>query len=225
MGSFVDVLLSLCMFWSALHACKYLVARLNLAHSSGELIRSRAVLPLDRAPPSRILSLSHHISHKAARIFVRLRLSISLNVASIRVETTVLNASFDKASVQITQATPHSYASKVKYILDHFYSLGAAVGLLGMAFGYMLLVWSCLTVLYSLGPSSGNPHNPEDPTHAEDEPLSSPESFAVGGTGLAVQPIVSSTEATDTKLYQTCSDTRSNSTILASTHPPCGAPR
>ncbi|KDN40624.1 hypothetical protein RSAG8_07953, partial [Rhizoctonia solani AG-8 WAC10335] len=180
----VDALLSLCIFWSALHACKHLVARFPLARSSRELTRSRAVLPLDSSPAPRISSFSHFIGHKAARIFHELQLNVHLTTVSLRVETTILNSSFDKASTQIAQTSPHSY-SKIKNLSRCFYSLGPATGLFGMALGYMLLFWSCLMVFRDLGPAPAA-NSPSD----EDGPLSSTEGSPMGGTGLTVQPII-----------------------------------
>lgn len=190
MGSLNDLLVSLCMFWSGLHALKYLIIRLGLAHSSRELTRSRAVLPLDRAPSSKVSSLSHYVGHRLARIFHGLMLDVSLTGANIRIETTALNTAFDKATTQIVQASPRSYASNVKHILNSFYSLGTAFGLFGMALGYMLLLWSCLTMLPTSSPSGSSPGTEGD-THTDDEPLSSTDGSSMGGTGLAVQPIVS----------------------------------
>ncbi|QRW26830.1 membrane-bound transcription factor site-2 protease [Rhizoctonia solani] len=55
-----------------------------------------------------------------------------------------------------------------------------------MALGYMLLFWSCLMVFRGLGSNLGT----NNPTDLEDEPLSSSEGSLMGGTGLAVQPII-----------------------------------
>ncbi|KAH7340106.1 hypothetical protein B0J17DRAFT_649938, partial [Rhizoctonia solani] len=186
MGSLMDALLSLCVFWSGLHTYKHLITRFYLTHPSRELTRSRAVLPLDTSPAPRISSLSHFVGHKAARIFHGLQLSVSLTTVNLRVETTILNSSFDKASTQITQSSPRPHVSNIKQLYSKFYSLGAATGLFGMVLGYMLLLWSCLMVFHDLGPTPAT----NGPTENEDEPLSSTEGSPMGGTGLTVQPII-----------------------------------
>ncbi|KAF8682202.1 Peptidase family M50 [Rhizoctonia solani] len=188
MGSFVDILLSLCMFWTGLHAFKHIVTRFYFAQSSRQLTRHRAVLPLDAhiSAASQISSFSHFIGHKAARIFHELQLNVSLTAVNFRVETTVLNTSFDKASVHIAQDAPWPYPPKFRLLSEQFYSLGIATGLSGMALGYMLLFWSCLMVFRGLGSNPGT----SNPTDLEDEPLSSSEGSLMGGTGLAVQPII-----------------------------------
>ncbi|CAE6469045.1 unnamed protein product [Rhizoctonia solani] len=188
MGSFVDILLSLCMFWTGLHAFKHIVTRFYFAQSSRQLTRHRAVLPLDAhiSAASQISSFSHFIGHKAARIFHELQLNVSLTAVNFRVETTVLNTSFDKASVHIAQDAPWPYPPKFRLLSEQFYSLGIATGLSGMALGYMLLFWSCLMVFRGLGSNLGT----NNPTDLEDEPLSSSEGSLMGGTGLAVQPII-----------------------------------
>lgn len=220
----MDILLSLCMFWSGLHACKYLAARLHFSHSSRELTRSRAVLPIDRMEPSRTLSLLHYVSHKVGRVLLELQLHLTLTLANLRVETTVFNVAFDKASTQITRAPPRSHAFQVKSILGGFYSLGAVAGLLGMALGYVLLVWSCLEVLYNMITSPGFLQNGGGSSHVESEALSSTDSAVMGGTGLAVQPIVSNAQIMNAKIWQTCSDTRCNSATFASTNSSLGTP-
>ncbi|CEL54538.1 Membrane-bound transcription factor site-2 protease OS=Cricetulus griseus GN=MBTPS2 PE=2 SV=1 [Rhizoctonia solani AG-1 IB] len=55
-----------------------------------------------------------------------------------------------------------------------------------MALGYILLLWSCVMVFHGLGTTPGT----NDATNSEDEPLSSTEGSPMGGTGLAVQPII-----------------------------------
>ncbi|CAE6477806.1 unnamed protein product [Rhizoctonia solani] len=177
MGSLADALISLCIFWTGLHACKHFVARFYLAHSSRELTRSRAVLPLDTSPVPRTSSFSHLIGHKVARFFHELQLNVHLTAVNLRVETTILNSSFDKASTQITQTEKSSH---------HFYSLGVVAGLFGMVLGYMLLFWSCLLVFQDMGPTA----TAGSPSDNENEPLSSTEGAPMGGTGLTVQPII-----------------------------------
>lgn len=188
---FIDVVFSFCTFWTGIHAFKYLLSRLHLAHSSRQLTRSRAVLPLDRNSSSGFLSFAHYVGNKISRAMLSLQLDVTLSTMSIRIETTALNSTFDKASVELAHAAPRSYASRVKSFLEKFYSLGVGFGLLGMALGYLLLLWSCLTVFQGSGKALDTTKNVAHPAHDESEPLSSSEGSSMGSTGLAVQPIVS----------------------------------
>lgn len=188
---FIDAVFSFCTFWTGLHALRYLFSRLHLAHSPRQLTRSRAVLPLDRSSSPGLLSFAHYVVHQASRAMLGLQLNMTLTAMSLRIETTVLNTAFDKASTELARAPPRSYASRIKSFLEQFYSLGVGFGLLGMALGYLLLFWSCLTVFHGSGEIIGPVQNATHLAHDESEPLSSSEGGGMGGTGLAVQPIVS----------------------------------
>ncbi|KAF8602739.1 hypothetical protein BDV93DRAFT_557216 [Ceratobasidium sp. AG-I] len=109
---------------------------------------------------------------------------------SLRIETTVLNSTFDKASTELVHAPPRSHASRIKNFLEQFYSLGVGFGLLGMILGYLLLLWSCLTVFRGSGKITDPVPNITHLAHDESEPLSSSEGSTLGSTGLAVQPII-----------------------------------
>jgi hypothetical protein len=185
----IDVLFSFCTFWAGLHALKYLLSRLHSANSSRELTRSRAVLPLDRNPPSSVLSFAHYLGHKTSHFLGGLRLDVSLSTVNLRVETTALNEVFDKASTQFAHSATRSDAIRTEGFLERFYSFGAALGLVGMGTGYSLLLWSCLAVFRG----SDKTTNMQNTTYytQNDELLSSSEGTNMGGTGLAVQPIVS----------------------------------
>ncbi|QRW15380.1 membrane-bound transcription factor site-2 protease [Ceratobasidium sp. AG-Ba] len=116
-------------------------------------------------------------------------IKISLSTVSLRVETTALDEIFDRASSLFAQALPRSSTAKTKRLMDRFYSVGVAAGLIGMGAVYALLLWSCLTVFH-MPDKSTNPRNATD--YSEDDgPLSSSDDIGMAGSGLAVQPIAS----------------------------------
>lgn len=185
---FEDVLFSFCTLWAGLHALKYLLTRLHLSHTTRQLTRSRAVLPLDRTSQPGVLTFTHYIGHKAARAFMKLKLNISLSIFNLRIESTALDGVFDRASTLFTQASSRSPATKAKRFMERFYSIGAAVGLLGMGIVYILLLWSCLMVFHM---SDKTTRSQDKTDHTQDnEPLSSSDGIGMAGSGLAVQPIV-----------------------------------